>query len=312
MVPAGTKIDDNDRSISVVIPVRNGERTIRRCLGSICDQTISDFEIVVVDNGSTDSTRDLIKALAAIDERIIYKFEGRPGRGHARSKGLKTSTGRVIAWTDADCQVPRDWVERITAPIIIGEENIVQGNEDQILTGFWSDQAQKAGQRHMDDQVRDPPYIDHIDTKNLAISRDVLVNVGGFDERLRALEDFELKVRLKKAGYRILYMRDLQVKHHHRETFGQLFRSRYEQGYWAGVIFFMHRDFFDSEKGRDNTIKSMYAKDWIMFPLHLILFFFKMGPRKFLFEAVTGYIWRMGNLKGRLCHRKVLEENSDG
>ena len=88
-------------------------------------------------------------------------------------------------------------------------------------------------------------------------------------------------------------------------------RNRFEQGYWAAVIFCMHRDFFDSEEGQDNTIKSMYMMDVFKFPAHLLLFLFRNGIRKFIFEAVTGYIWRLGNLKGRLEWKKALEENED-
>ncbi|MGA1792614.1 MAG: glycosyltransferase [Thermoplasmatota archaeon] len=299
-------------SISVIIPVHNGERTIERCLLSVLDQTMVDFEVVVVDNASTDSTKDVILSLSRKNPRIKYAYEGRKGRGHARAKGIESSTGEILTWTDADCEVPRDWLERLLAPMIEGKEKIVQGNEDTIRSGFWSARAQKAGQRHMDSQVREPPYIDHLDTKNFGIRKDLLVEIGGFDRRLKALEDFELKIRLKKAGNKFFYIRDLRVKHHHRETFRELFRSRFEQGFWAAVIFYLHRDFFDSENGRDNTIKSMYILDMLMFPLHLGVFLFRNGPREWIFEAFTGYIWRMGNLKGRFCWRRYLEETSDG
>jgi glycosyltransferase involved in cell wall biosynthesis len=298
-------------AISVIVPVHNGEATIGRCLGSVLDQTVTWFEVVVVDNGSTDATKDIISSFSEKDPRVRYHFEGRRGRGRARASGIERSKGAILAWTDADCVVPRDWLERLTAPIAEGEEVVVQGNEDLMTSGYWSCQAQLAGQRHMDHQVTDPPYIDHLDTKNLAIRKDVLVEVGGFDGRLKALEDFELKVRLRRSGIRIFYLRDLKVRHHHRERLTDLFRSRFEQGRWAAVIFSMHRDFFDSEKGRDNTIKSMYPLDVLMFPAHLVLFLLRSGPREFVFEAVTGYIWRLGNLRGRLDRRKALEEPGD-
>ena len=286
--------------ISVIIPVHNGENTIEKCLDSIIDQSLDEFEIVVVDNASSDATKEKIHAFSSKDPRIRYVFEGKKGRGHARAKGIESSTGCILAWTDADCVVPHNWLERLTNLILNGEELVVQGNEDSITLGYWANQTQQAGQRHMDDQVNQLYYIDHLDTKNFGIQKNLLIKVGGFDRRLKALEDFELKIRLKKAGKRIFYIRDLKVKHHHRQSFGELFRSRFEQGYWAAVIFHLHRDFFDLEGGQDNTIKSMYFLDTLKFPLHLILFLFRHGPRKFIFEAVTGYIWRLGNMKGRL------------
>lgn len=300
-----------DPVISVIIPVHNGENTIEKCLDSIIDQSISEFEVVVVDNASNDATKDLIYAYSIKDRRIRYFFEVKKGRGHARARGIECSRGSILAWTDADCVVPHNWLEQLTGPISRGEEMVVQGNEDFINSGYWSIQTQEAGQRHMDDQVKQQHYIDHVDTKNLGIKKDLLIKIGGFNRRLKALEDFELKVRLKKAGKKIFYMRDLRVKHFHRERFKDLFRSRFEQGYWAAVIFFLHREFFDSENGQDNTIKSMYILDILKFPLHLALFLFRHGPRKFIFEAVTGYIWRLGNLKGRLKWKKALEGSKD-
>jgi glycosyltransferase involved in cell wall biosynthesis len=312
-IPGWMTIEKNavigtDPPISVIIPVHNGERTIEKCLESILDQSISDFEVVVVDNASTDSTKKLIFSYASKDPRIRYVYERKKGRGNARARGIKCAKGGILAWTDADCVVPPNWLEQLTGPIIREEEMVVQGNEDSMGNGYWADQTQIAGQRHMDNLVAESSYIDHIDTKNLGIKRNLIIEIGGFDKRLKALEDFELKVRLKKTRKKIYYQRDLRVQHHHRERFNQLFRSRFEQGYWAAVIFFLHRDFFDSEKGEDNVIKSMYLMDTLTFPLHLMLFLFRHGPRKFLFEAMTGYIWRLGNLKGRFRWKSELEK----
>lgn len=301
----------NKDTISIIIPVHNGEKTIEKCLGSVINQSIKEFEVVVVDNASNDSTKELILSFSKKDPRIKYVFEGRKGRGEARARGIEYSKGSIVAWTDSDCEVPHQWLEQLSNPILRGDEMVVQGNEDQIRGGYWSEEGQKAGQRHMDSQVKVPPYIDHVDTKNFAIRKDLLLGVGGFDKRLKALEDFELKVRLKKNGNKVIYLRDLRVKHHHRERFRDLFRNRFEQGYWAAVTFYLHKDFFNSKEGQDDTVKSMYINDIILFPLHLGLFLLRNGPRKFLFEAVTGYIWRMGNLKGRLCHKRVLKEKRD-
>jgi glycosyltransferase involved in cell wall biosynthesis len=298
-------------TITVIVPVHNGEKTISRCLNSITHQSIEDFEVVVVDNASNDSTKDMILSSSRKDPRIRYVFEDRKGRGEARQRGIKSSKGTILAWTDADCEVPYLWLEKITGPIVQGKEMVVQGNEEQLSGGYWSDEAQIAGQRHFEAYIEEPPYIDHLDTKNFAIRKDLLLSVGGFDSRLKALEDFELKVRLKKNGNKILYLRDLSVKHHHREKFRDLFRNRYEQGFWAAVIFYLHMDFFRSEESPDNTIKSMYKIDTILFPLHLGLFLLRNGPRKLLFEAVTGYIWRLGNMKGRFRYKKILKFRKD-
>ncbi|MBN1389804.1 MAG: glycosyltransferase [Candidatus Thermoplasmatota archaeon] len=292
----------SDPVVSLIIPVRNGERTLRDCLDSCLDQTFDDFELIIVDNGSFDGTVDIIKEYEKKDGRIRPVREERKGRGSARNRGISVAKGKITAWTDADCVVPRDWLEKITHPIREDGEEVVQGNEDAIGKGFWSREAQKAGQRHIMSHITGHDRIDHIDTKNLALRTGVLKRVGGFNTDIDALEDFDLKIRLKKEGITIYYMGDLKVKHHHREDLISLFRSRLEQGYWAALIYFRNRVFFDGRDQKDNTVRSMYPSDILMFPIHLCLCLPKLGLSGFIFETVTGVMWRMGNIKGRLAY----------
>ncbi|MBN1540111.1 MAG: glycosyltransferase [Candidatus Thermoplasmatota archaeon] len=284
--------------------MKNGERTLEKCLDPLIDQTFRDFEIVIVDNWSTDGTFDIIERFEKKDQRVRSVREDRIGRGPARNRGVKEAVGEIICWTDADCVVPKDWIERITKPIRETDHDIVQGNEEAVASGFWSREAQKAGQRHIGSHV-DGATIDHIDTKNLALRSSVLKEIGGFDQELLAMEDFDLKIRLKKKGYSFRYLNDLRVKHHHREDLRSLYRSRVEQGYWAGVIYLRNRDFFDAEEKKDNTIGSMYPSDIVKFPIHLAFFLPRNGISSFIFEAATGIFWRIGNIKGRLAHRRM-------
>ncbi|MGA1866772.1 MAG: glycosyltransferase, partial [Thermoplasmatota archaeon] len=235
----------SDPSITLIIPVRNGERTLRECLDSCIDQTIDDYEVVLVDNLSDDGTMDIIREYEKRDGRIRHVREDRIGRGPARNMGIREARGDIIAWTDADCVVPKDWLERITRPIREEGVDVVQGNEEAVGGGFWSREAQKAGQRHIRSHLAGSDSIDHVDTKNLALRAEVLKDLGGFDPGLSALEDFDLKVRIKKKGIDIRYMDDLRVKHRHREDLCSLFRSRLDQGYWAAIIYFKNREFFD-------------------------------------------------------------------
>jgi GT2 family glycosyltransferase len=94
------------------------------------------------------------------------------------------------------------------------------------------------------------------------------------------LEDFDLKIKIKKAGKKILYLPSLKVKHHHDETLSELFRTRYVRGYWATVIFDIHKEFLVGEEVLDNTIKSMYLMNNLTFPFHLLFFLLKNGPKK--------------------------------
>jgi len=94
--------------VSIVIPVLNEAREIEMCLRSLNDQSFRDFEVIVVDNGSTDSTEEIIERYNC---RVIH--EPRQGVGYARQRGFEEAIGEIIASTDADTILPADWLEKV-------------------------------------------------------------------------------------------------------------------------------------------------------------------------------------------------------
>lgn len=96
--------------ISIVVPTYNEEQNIERCLASLADQTVprETYEIIVVDGNSKDRTRELAEPLA---DKVFIQMSKRVGG--ARNDGAMAASGDIIATTDADCIIPRDWVERI-------------------------------------------------------------------------------------------------------------------------------------------------------------------------------------------------------
>ena len=88
--------------VSIVIPVYNGEKYLRECLDSIINQTLEDIEIICVNDGSTDTTADILREYEAKDNRIIVINKKNGGSGDARNKGLEIATGRYITFMDSD------------------------------------------------------------------------------------------------------------------------------------------------------------------------------------------------------------------
>ncbi len=105
--------------ISIIIPVLNGERTIRACLNSILhsDYPGEKREIVVIDNGSTDRTAEIVKTFP-----VQYLLEARRGVSYARNRGIEASRGGILAFTDSDCVVSRRWLPEIVQGF--GDEKI--------------------------------------------------------------------------------------------------------------------------------------------------------------------------------------------
>lgn len=99
------------KKFSVIIPAFNEERLIRRAVKSVVKQNIprKDFEIIVVDNNSTDKTGEIAKEAGA--DRVI--LEKKKGTNIARQAGVNSSIGQIIAFLDADCQAPQNWLSQI-------------------------------------------------------------------------------------------------------------------------------------------------------------------------------------------------------
>ena len=99
--------------VSIVVPVYNCEKYIERCIQSLIGQTYQDIEIIVVDDGSTDGSSDILQRLVAVDKRIISIRQENQGVSVARNKGLDTATGVYLTFVDSDDYVSEDYIEEL-------------------------------------------------------------------------------------------------------------------------------------------------------------------------------------------------------
>ena len=118
--------------ISIIIPIYNREKTLKPCISSILSQSYKNFELILVDNNSTDSTKEIIQEFQKKDKRIISLLEKEQGIGVARNTGEKHAKGKAILMTDSDCILPRDWIREMTLPLLNKECDGVQGFEKQL------------------------------------------------------------------------------------------------------------------------------------------------------------------------------------
>lgn len=218
--------------VSVVIPARNEEQEIELCLQSLKDQRFRDFEVIVVDNGSTDATQAIARRYGC---RVIP--EARPGASFARQRGFEVAQGELIASTDADTIVPPDWLELIVRSF---DENPHQvGIYGKILLrarrgfGQWLAEFLFTAFLRLNHLLGRP----HFCGPNFAVRRAAFEQVGGFkegDSFYRASEDLQLSLKLKGAGY-IRFHRHLVVYTSPRKLRGGSFRYMWEntKNYWA-------------------------------------------------------------------------------
>lgn len=182
--------------ITVVIPVRNRAGLVKRTLESIDAQTLKPKAVILVDNGSTDSTREVLLNWAANRPEIKVISEPRPGATNARNAGLALVETPYVMFFDSDDEMPRRHIEEVTAAL-------QQAALPDILE-FPSEFINPAGHRKLSPLRSGDPLKNQIFHSTLATQRycaktDLIRRVGGWDAELPAWNDLELGVRLLAA-----------------------------------------------------------------------------------------------------------------
>jgi glycosyltransferase involved in cell wall biosynthesis len=186
-----------------VIPVLNGEQTISRTLRSVAVQTFSSFEIIVVDNASTDRTKALIQTFP----NVKYVLCSERGRSQARNRGARLARGEYLAFVDADVILAPDWLEAVDRyhakrPLDALATRIVPAPHGESALDRFREQLGHWRSRGTFLSVRSRTGAHPlINTAACVIRRQAFEEIGGFDESLRRHEDLNLSFRLFAKGY---------------------------------------------------------------------------------------------------------------
>ncbi len=275
--------------ISVIIPAYNAEKTLEKCLHSVQAQSYENYEVIVVDNGSSDGTRKIVESIGEKDKRIQYVFEPQRGRGIARNRGIKNASGEIIAMTDADCVVPFFWLEELTKSIRHENENAVMGFEEDLIGNYWTNNIQKANRDFLE-KSRRGGYVADLDTKNFAIKASIIKGMM-FDPAIKTLEDAELAVRLREV-LKVRFLPLLVVGHMHKSSFWGVVKLNMDRAYWAVKIFQKHKK---CPYAMDTVMMHNFSfKNFILFPLWILFQFVKRPMGEAFFVLVSEISWRMG------------------
>ncbi len=211
-------------AVSVVVPVRNGEATIAACVRSIlaAEAPSGGVEIIVVDNGSTDSTARIIRQFPV---RLLSASE-RPGSYYARNEGAAISGGRVLAFTDSDCEVEYRWLTTAISRFGNGGIGLVAGG---IKPGFASTRSAwyQCRTKALDqERTLTNSLMPYAQTANCLVSREAFEFLGGFDDSFESGGDADLCWRLQMhTKWKLVYEPSCRVIHHHRSTWRGVFQQ---------------------------------------------------------------------------------------
>lgn len=207
--------------VSVVIPARNAERTIRRQLEAVCMQDLAgDFEVLVVDNGSTDATAGTVEAAAHVHPQVtLVTGPSEPNRSATRNAGVECCRGSLIAFCDADDVVADGWL----AALVRGLET------NDVVTGSLVRVEDGAGPLEIPSPGSPSRFrgVDCLASGNFAIRRELFEDVGGFSEDFRHRVDIELSCRLHLRGARVAYEPDARIMYSRRATRRQEARQHF-------------------------------------------------------------------------------------
>ncbi|MCS7136148.1 MAG: glycosyltransferase [Nitrososphaerota archaeon] len=243
-------------SCSVVVIARNAERTISGCLYSLLNQTFKPTEIILVDNRSTDSTA---KIAATFGVKIVY--EPVVGRSKARNKGVRESKGELIAFIDADAVADVNWLAWLVRRYRQGGLVGVAGNIKAL-------NPDKLAARLLELATANKP---HYGGGNIMYERDVIMDVGMFNENLQMAEDVELAWRVLKAGKKIGFEPRAIVYHAHRESMSELLRQQYNFGKWSTKARKIHGMNFWKQRALLFAVPLLLVKNLPKVRLHPIL-----------------------------------------
>ncbi|HUA94672.1 MAG TPA: glycosyltransferase [Acidimicrobiales bacterium] len=195
--------------VSVVIPVLNGEDAVVRCVEACLGQGRPPDEVIVVDNGSEDSTAERARLAGA---RVLSE-EAR-GSSFARNRGWRAADADVVAFTDVDCVPAPDWLEELLAPF--DDPSVAGVGGDIVLMEVHSAGQRWFVERHFLDQAKntESSFLPFFATANAAFRSDVLEELGGFDGVVDPAGDTDFSWRVGALLHGRLVYRPQAVVHH--------------------------------------------------------------------------------------------------
>lgn len=212
---------------SIIIPVYNRPDEVRELLESLSKQTLKDFEVILIEDGSVNRC-DTVAQEFDKDLNICYFYKENSGRSLTRNYGMERASGEYLIFFDSDCIIPERYFEIVKARLeedyadCFGGPDAAHASFNNLqkaisysMTSFFTTGGIRGGKKGME---KFTPR-----TFNMGFSREVYKRVGGFKDMFG--EDIDLSLRIQKAGFRTILIRDAFVYHKRRVSFRSFYRQ---------------------------------------------------------------------------------------
>lgn len=232
--PASASLFTERVTVSVIVPFFNAEKTLTSCINALLRLEGRDFEVLLIDNNSTDGSATVARTVAEQHpERFYYCTETRQGPVFARNHGAALARGEILAFIDADCLVQPAWLSEMVRAFEDPRIGAVAGKigSHDAATVFDKFHALFTfrGPRNAQTFNRFALTNGGFPTANLAVRKEIFQRIGGFDPALNLLagEDYDLCARIYREGFHIRYEPTVEVDHIHRNSLTGTWKQSY-------------------------------------------------------------------------------------
>lgn len=308
--------------VTIIIPNYNGIAFLPECFTTVLTSTYTNFEIIIIDDGSTDESIAYINKVIQKDNRVKLIRQQHRGASASRNLGIKSARGKIVVFLDNDVKVHKDWLGELVSPILepgsvvsaTCSKTLLYQKPNTISTAGllliphtgWGI-ALGSGDRDGDPRWEHPMEVVAISAA-LAVRKDVVLKIGGFDELLAVhTEDLDFCWRIWLSGHKILYTPSSKVYHWSKS---QEEREKIMNASKSYVYFHINK----------NTIRTLiknYSVGYLLYylPIALIIIFgrgivfcFTRSTSVALVAAVRAVLWNSLNLKDTLIARRHIQE----
>lgn len=309
------KAENNSVKVTVVTPIYNNAPMIGECLDSLLPQDYPNYEVIVVDDGSTDNTPEEVR-------KYPVKLIRNPhlGISAARNAAVKAAEGEIIMTMDSDLKVPGDLISRMVKTLLADEKRGVVmawwdiSNPDNLVAALIF-----RGYEYYIHKLEEPDFFWGY---CFAIKKKIFDEIGYFDESLPLVEDVDFAYRMVHAGYTIKILKDVRVWHYFRDGLGQHLTRHFKTARHK-FLYVRRKKRFTDQRGTASeyiklilhllTLVSLVISPWyplvfliflvmsLLSHLKMTLWSMKKGFKYILmmpFEFVTKMAWSMGVMQG--------------